>query len=100
MERKNWKRLAAVLLSVMFVLSLIFSFVFITSEADHECSGENCEICQLIDLCLDLIGRQVPLIIICMSAVFFFDYFICENLGLSGRYNRTTPVILKTRLNN
>ena len=100
MKRRELKRLSAVLLSVIFVLSLIFSFSFIVSEADHDCSGENCEICQLIDFCLDQIAGYVPLVIACATAVAVYGYFSSRTVSLLSDYKRTTQVMLKTRLNN
>ena len=38
--------LAAVLLSALFACALIIS-----EEADHDCTGEDCPICALLDIC-------------------------------------------------
>ena len=100
MKRKDLKRLSALLLCVIFVLSLIFSYVFIVKEADHDCSGEDCEICQLIDFCLDQIIKCVPLIVVAATIIAATCYCFENTVSLISEYKRNDPVLLKTRRNN
>jgi len=42
------RRVAALLLSILLVLSLLLSAVFILVEQHHDCEGEHCKICAAV----------------------------------------------------
>lgn len=44
----NHRRLAAWILAATIILSLILSFSFEIKEANHDCQGESCPICAMI----------------------------------------------------
>ncbi len=100
MKRKDLNRLKALFLCVIFVLSLIFSAAFIVKEADHDCSGERCEICQLIDLCFEKLNKYIPLVIASAMILTLLRYFENDLVGILNSHILKTPVLLKTRLNN
>lgn len=50
------KSLFAMLLVVLFAAALIFSAVFLAAEANHDCHGEDCQICQQIMICARILG--------------------------------------------
>ena len=65
----NRKRIDALLLCAGMILVLFFSFAFIAHEADHECSGEHCLVCQAIATninLLSLLGWAMPLLLALM----------------------------------
>ncbi len=45
----------AVLTAALFVCFMAFAVFFISVEAHHDCSGENCPVCALIQLCGDTV---------------------------------------------
>ena len=63
MTKKN-RRIAFVLvLTVFFVM--LSSVFYISAEAEHDCSGENCLICYQINLCKNVLksaGQIIPVI--------------------------------------
>ena len=58
----NRKRLSALLLCIGMILALFVSSAYIAYEAGHDCCGEDCSVCQMIELNSDvlrLIGLAV-----------------------------------------
>ena len=58
---------AAAILAVTLALVMLFSALFIVLEADHDCHGEECRICEQIQLCEDLL-RQTALFLAVLLA--------------------------------
>lgn len=57
-EKRNKLRIAAILLILAVLFFVLFSVFFIVHEADHDCSGDDCPVCMLIQIYEDNI-RQV-----------------------------------------
>ena len=45
---KDRKRIGAWILCISFVLILFVSFAYIVHEVNHDCAGEECDICETI----------------------------------------------------
>ncbi|MBR3333425.1 MAG: hypothetical protein IKG23_03975 [Clostridia bacterium] len=77
----NAKRAGAMILCIGLVLVLAVSVVFIVHEADHDCSGEDCPICQAIAV-------NIRLLRLAGTAAFFWQpSFSCcpDRLPQTGR---------------
>ena len=58
------KRIAAGILGMLILLIMLFSSIYIASEVNHECRGEDCPICVCIQQCentLHSIGNGMAL---------------------------------------
>ncbi len=64
------KRIAAMLVAVLFGIAVLFFVFFIAAEADHNCAGENCAVCCHTALCKNLFSSFGALVSICMSVLF------------------------------
>ena len=51
----NNKRIAAMLVAVLFCTAVLLSAFFIAAEADHDCIGETCSICCRVAICKNLL---------------------------------------------
>lgn len=95
------KRIGAFLLCVVFVLIMLVSSVYTIHEAGHDCSGEDCPICQMIAVnsqLLRLIGAAVLLLVSLMG-------ILRTGLVLHDTHKHSVPVLgtlvnRKIRLNN
>ena len=95
----NNKKLASFFLAVLVLFALMTSLFVISSEADHECIGDHCRICEVIAIChgvIKVLGTVLTaaaaLFACCFTALYIiFSRFIayCE-----------TPVLLKVKLLN
>lgn len=99
-ERLDMRRkIIAGTLSFMMLFAFLFSVVFISVEADHDCEGEHCEICQCIDMCLTVLKTTG------IAAVTFFALSVFERqkemiCHLENIMCHKTPTDLKIQLNN
>ena len=96
---KTRKNVAGVL-SFLLLFVLLFSHLFIVAEADHQCSGEDCRICQTIWIVEGilkgislLIGLSVTIIAMRFAAIGSHFRFIQTAF-------RFTPILLKVKLSN
>ncbi len=48
------KKVSAIISLSLLVIGLLFSSIYPVMEIDHECTGENCTICYVIQLCESL----------------------------------------------
>lgn len=94
------RRKAAWVLTVLFVFVLLFSHLFVIAEADHECSGEDCPICEILAVVsctikeLALIGAVA---IVC--AVLISAFAKVRNVGENTR-SVSSLITLKVKLSN
>jgi len=94
------KKTAAVIITVLFVFFVLFSHIFIIAEADHDCCGENCPVCEIIAVIEDSIKGLSLLssaLIACGALIFVFIkalYSTVKNDFLS------TLITLKVKLSN
>ena len=63
------KRFGALLLCIGLILVLSVSVAFIAHEADHDCCGEDCPICQTIAVNISLLRTLGLLILPAFRAV-------------------------------
>lgn len=56
-KMKNKSRLTAIILSLIIILSILFSVIYITGNINHECSGNNCNVCHNIEICEQVINQ-------------------------------------------
>lgn len=93
------KKSLALLIAGIFALTAIFSFLFIVSETDHHCVGENCQVCHLVRLAeqtLEQIGSGNTYFYPAV-AVFFIVVVLAVFTPLC---TQSTLVGYKVRLNN
>ncbi len=94
-------KVLAALLSVSLTFILVFSFLYIIKEANHDCTGDGCEICFFINQCENNIkvrsgGISKPCSIIHIILVISsFCFFLSETDILWN-----TLITQKVRLNN
>ena len=65
----NRKRITALLLCIGLVFALAVSSAFIAHEAGHSCSGEDCPICRMIAVNVNLL-RTIGLAVLLLLALF------------------------------
>lgn len=67
MTRTGKKFIIAV--AVVIVLTFFISPIFIMAEADHECTGEDCHICRMVETCISAIGKVSLAVLLVLFAV-------------------------------
>ena len=79
---------------------VLFSFIYVVAEADHDCEGEHCHICECIEICAELLqkfgfkasaGTQFAALAL---------FVLMAAIIPAGTHTESTPVSLKVQLNN
>ncbi len=96
----KYKRIAAGIAGMLMLLIMLFSAFYIVSEADHDCTGEDCPVCACIRECENTLrqpgdGSEAHL----AATVPVFFLFVSALLSESDPASET-PVSRKVRLNN
>jgi len=99
MPMSKIKQWITVLLCVCFIAVSVLSVVYISSHADHDCPGEQCEICLQI-VHFQNTPRQLCAAVFAM-AVTMAAIYVTAAIVEVDRLNRTgTLISLKVQLNN
>lgn len=93
-------RSVTLIVSFAVILFMVFSSCFVVLEAEHDCTGEDCIVCECIDVCVNTLRqirtstftKLIPVLILPATAVLFT---IIVNIRKAG-----TPVSRKIQLNN
>lgn len=93
-------RLRAVLTAV-FIAFTVFSVFFVAAEAGHDCSGDDCPICFVIQVA----EQNVKLLslALCAAGVSLVRHCFALKLSFKNSYQTSfnnSLISLKTRLNN
>lgn len=98
MNMKTAKKLFAVILIAVLSLSVIISSAYVISEADHNCTGADCEICFAVSLCQKTL-KGFSLAIISLVILHCLDFFgIFSDLSDNSAGYHTSPVLKKDKL--
>ena len=94
------KRIMAVILAALVLIVMVSSSLYIAEHADHDCTGEDCSICQQIYLCTQTL-KTLSLAVIAAAVFYAFSAL----LSITLRQVETacvphTPVSLKVKLTN
>lgn len=70
---KTSRHILRTLICVAVLLAVAFSAFYVVFEIEHDCAGEQCAICQLIEFCKNLLRSPFLVVIV---AAFAADKFI------------------------
>lgn len=92
LEKK--RRAIAIIICVVFALALFFSFDFIIENTNHECSGDHCPICAVLQVAEEISGGTKKAVVsMLISALFIVAIYIIRrqiNISLAA----VTPISL------
>ena len=99
MRNKNYRYLPLILSAVLFLL-MAFSAFYIAEESVHECSGEECPICECLQICEGILYETQGARLIIISALIAYT-FICSIGTVNGRlFSFDTLVSEKVRMDS
>lgn len=89
------------LISLMIAMALIVTMVFVLEEQDHECCGEHCSVCAILDSCPGSDNGTMLCSSISNSESMVPTTYSRKNdtVTVTGMH-RISPVTEKVRLNN
>ncbi len=95
------RRLAALLLFTVLLLSLLLSTVFVLAEQHHDCKGEHCQICQAVAHSVAFLKAEANPVVVPALAVLATDIPIAHQILLhSTMAIERSPVSLKVKLSD
>ncbi len=100
MNHKRLRRIAASLMGFLLLFVLLFSSFYIAAESQHECDGEDCHICSVLEQCentLQQIGTAGNVRTAVSVAVLLLVFAACL---VVFSVPRKTLVTDKVRMNN
>lgn len=86
------RALIALLLGVLFVVSLVFSLDYIAANADHECSGEACAICAVLQTAEEVSGSAKKTAAAVIAVGMLFAACLVLRKETFSEPTETTPV--------
>ncbi len=97
--KKHTRRIAAVLASAA-LLAVIFSCLFLIANAEHDCDGADCRICDQILFCIQTLNPSAAAAP--AAALSALAFLFSREKGRSRAPFRTacSPVSLKVKLSN
>lgn len=94
------RRLIALVTAAVFAIAFCFSVLFIAEEAEHNCAGGDCQICEQINVCLHFFDNFTPKPNSAFLAlVISFSVVLCLGFAVEGK-KLNTLVNLKVKLSN
>lgn len=97
---KKHTRFLAAILTALLAFLMVSSIAYITAEADHDCIGEHCPICQQIEACENTL-KQLSFGVIVAALVAALTYTLCSTVAhVTVERPDCTLVSLKVKLSN
>ncbi len=96
----NRKRIGAFLLCAGMILTFLLSVAFIIHEADHDCSGEDCQVCRTISANINLLRLLGWAVLLLVALMFLHGNRAARRMFRFLPYVCGTLVSLKIRMND
>ncbi len=93
------KRLT-LLLSIVLLLSMLSSVLVIALEAEHDCTGHDCPICECIHQCSSFLSQLSGGLPIVYCVVFTILYTVFKTKSCIKIFGTATLITQKVRLND
>ena len=97
---KKHSGLIAVLLTILLCISMLGSVLFIAEHTHHDCTGEGCAVCMVLEQCderVRALGTAVSLFLMLLCVMFTAGSLPAPVLRTAGC---ETPITLKVKLLN
>lgn len=94
----NQKRALAGIIAVAVLIVMLFSIAYIVHEADHDCIGDGCSICNQIGVCISALKTLSYGVIAAALAAAFKPVLFIKLLRFSSPVPKGTLVALKVKL--
>ncbi len=98
-RNSNKLRFAAAVMALAVLFFVFLSVFFIAHEADHDCTGDDCPVCALIQMCENNIRQLGNGTSAAAAEVALVFLTLILPVLLTGALAGSTPVSRKTRLN-
>lgn len=92
------KRIISLVVAVAVFFVMLYSALYIAAEANHDCVGENCQICYQISVCENTL-KNLSLAVCAVAFAAAFTYTLCRSISACTDVTPSyTLVSLKVKL--
>ncbi|MBQ9516531.1 MAG: hypothetical protein IJI47_04330 [Eubacterium sp.] len=97
---QNAKKRISAIMAVTIALVFVLSVLFVVFESEHNCSGDDCRICQTVNTCLHIFDNTTPdpAVINAVAAVVFALVLVIG--AVSACRNSENLITLKVKLSD
>ena len=95
----KYQRIAAVILTTLFLFILLLSACAVVIETTHNCGGKDCDICRLLDAIIHVIRSTIIALAVFSVITAASIIRISRSFAVPLKF-RSTPVTEKVRLLN
>ena len=100
LQKTNSKRITAWIALVAVLFVMLFSVLYISQHADHECTGADCPVCAVMEQCSNNI-KNIGTIVVAIIAALFLCLSILKCVQFVCAVNPNYSLISqKVRMNN
>ena len=96
----NGRNRAAFLMGSLLAFAVLFAVLVPTVEAVHDCSGENCPVCECIAMCEQFVKKLSAVCVSCAAAYMVLSVADHIKEKVCSRIAPETLVTLKVRLDD
>ncbi|SNU09914.1 hypothetical protein SAMN06297422_1373 [Lachnospiraceae bacterium] len=94
-------RICSLVVSSLLLLTLFFSMIFISEEmGHHDCSGENCPVCAVLEICINNVEKCGTVVIAAAVAAVIMITFSNVDNNYKEEIVFSSLTGKKVRLNN
>ena len=94
------RKAVAIIISLTMVFVIFFSLAFIIAEADHDCAGDSCPICQSVGAAEDTL-KKISSSVVFTAVAFAAFLIVINNIKVFiGEGITFSPVLLKVKLSD
>ena len=94
-------RICSLVVSSLLLLTLFFSMIFISEEmGHHDCSGENCPVCAVLEICINNVEKCGTVVIAAAVAAVIMITFLNADNNYKEEIVFSSLTGKKVRLNN
>ena len=96
----HFMKSAAGFIAVLLLMLTLFSSGYIVIESEHECEGEDCHVCRVLDLCEAILHKVYNGGSSLCSTALILSFVVILPVFISKLSINRTLFSLKVRLNN
>lgn len=97
---KDMRKVISVFAAVLIVTTMFFSILFVSSNADHDCTGENCPICEQMQVAENILTKLSLAIISTVIAIYLCVQAQEVVAEFSDVITYLSPIRLKVKMLN
>ena len=94
------KKIAVSIMIAMMLFLVLFSSFFVAIEADNDCTGDDCPVCQRIHMCENTLRQLSQGHVVHLFALIFAIFILRTAVSHMTVVSPNTLFSIKVRLNN